>query len=1358
MKSARHLKSMRPVAFVALAVLTILGMAGIATATHELDPRTTDIVDPDIRPNDGGIQAYCDENYPGTTGVTFSTGSATTNSQGELTKTEAGYTLTWVESTDASQVDYDIAVISITEAGSPTEPLPFTLVVAFLGGNDANGYEFVPDEYPLPGADHAELIVDGGNGQNITQFGFCAFTTGEISVEKVTNPNDSTQSFDFTGSWDGGSFSLANGEDISSGRIAPGSYAVEETVPAGWSLDSVVCTSNLDNRGPYEPDAIDLVVGETVTCVFTNIQQGRILVEKQTDPDGSTQLFTFEPSWSDDNFQLSDGQTNDSGYLDPDSYDVSEAPLAGWTQTSATCTSSIAGQNPYTPDSIDLSAGETVTCTFNNRQDAFIIVEKVTDPVDATDEFPFVVDFGDNFSLAGGGSETSDPLTPGTYSVSETVPAGWELTSATCDDGSDPGTISLQAGETVTCTFNNQADANIIVEKQTDPDGSPQEFTFDPSWSDDNFQLSDGQTNDSGDIGPGTYSVSETVPAGWTQTGATCTSSIDGQAPYTPDSIDLSAGETVTCVFTNRQDAFIVVEKETDPDGSTQAFTFSTDYGGDFNLADGESNTSDPLTSGTYSVSESVPDGWTLTSATCDDESDPSSINLGAGETVTCTFTNTQDGSITVVKQTDPDQSEGAFTFDPSWSDDNFDLNDGESRNSGFLTPGTYAVSEIVPAGWDLISETCDDGSDPSSINLGAGETVICTFINQADANIIVEKQTDPDGSPQEFTFDPSWSDDNFQLSDGQTNDSGDLDPGVYSVSEIVPAGWELESVVCSDGSVPGAINLSAGETVTCVFNNQQDANIIVEKQTNPDGSTESFTFDPSWSDDNFQLSDGQTNDSGDLDPGTYSVTETVPAGWDLTSADCTGTNEADAITLAAGETVTCTFTNTQQGRIIVEKQTDPDGSSQLFEFTSSYGPGFSLSDDSTNDSGFLDAGTYSVSETVPTGWELKSVVCTDGSDPSAINLSAGETVTCVFNNQQDANIIVEKQTNPDGSTESFTFDPSWSDDNFQLSDGQTNDSGDLDPGTYSVTETVPAGWDLTSADCTGTNEADAITLAAGETVTCTFTNTQRGMVELLKLNNGVEETSIEWTFTLKGPEVDTSDTTPPALLDFDGAKLIPGETYTVCETGVPAGWSMEWTVDGVVVDPYDPNAGDPDASNDTWCVDITVEPGQTLGITVDNIPPPGGDQRTPGYWKNWNRCSPGNQAATADRNGSVDAGFYLLEDVLPIMVGDLVVEDCDTGRLLLDRRDLSGKNRKRASDAAYYLASHLIAAEANVEAGASTCPEITDAIAAAKTLLVDIEFDGRGQFLGPRYRGEERQDALDLATLLDAYNNGEVC
>ena len=100
-----------------------------------------------------------------------------------------------------------------------------------------------------------------------------------------------------------------------------------------------------------------------------------------------------------------------------------------------------------------------------------------------------------------------------------------------------------------------------------------------------------------------------------------------------------------------------------------------------------------------------------------------------------------------------------------------------------------------------------------------------------------------------------------------------------------MPAGWDLSSAVCSDERRLSSIDLAAGETVTCVFTNPlKRGAIIVQKQTNPDSDPQLFAFTRAMTSDGFSLSDGQSNDSGALLPGTYSVSETVPAGWDLES------------------------------------------------------------------------------------------------------------------------------------------------------------------------------------------------------------------------------------------------------------------------------------------------------------------------------------------------------------------------------------------------------------------------------------------------------------------------------------------
>ena len=93
----------------------------------------------------------------------------------------------------------------------------------------------------------------------------------------------------------------------------------------------------------------------------------------------------------------------------------------------------------------------------------------------------------------------------------------------------------------------------------------------------------------------------------------------------------------------------------------------------------------------------------------------------------------------------------------------------------------------------------------------------------------------------------------------------------------------------------------------------------------------------------------------------------------------------------------------------------------------------------------------------------------------------------------------------------------------------------------------------------------------------------------------------------------------------------------------------------------------------------------------------------------------------------------------------------CEDGVSILDQRDLN-TGKKIASDAAYTLAMHLLAAQLNFAAGATNCQEVQDTALAAEILLDEIDFVGTGKYLRPK--NAEYQDALDLAYLLDEYNN----
>jgi len=300
-------------------------------------------------------------------------------------------------------------------------------------------------------------------------------------------------------------------------------------------------------------------------------------------------------------------------------------------------------------------------------------------------------------------------------------------------------------------------------------------------------------------------------------------------------------------------------------------------------------------------------------------------------------------GGITIHKVTDPspDSTGTSFGYTTSGTGlSGFSLGDGGTKAFSSLAPcatsaDCYAVAETDPtsSGFDFVSLVCttsgtgtsatvDNATRSVSIHLGDNGTVDCTYTNRMRGHILIDKVTDPSGDPTAFTFTPSYNGGaTFNLSDGDpANDSGAIVPGTYSVSESVPAGWTLTSATCSDGSPVTAIVLGAGETVTCTFVNTKLGHIIVDKVTAPAGSTQSFTFTPSYNGGaTFALTDGATpNDSGAIAPGTYSVSEAALSGWTLVSATCSDGSPVTAIVLSAGETVTCTFTNTPLYKLIV--------------------------------------------------------------------------------------------------------------------------------------------------------------------------------------------------------------------------------------------------------------------------------------------------------------------------------------------------------------------------------------------------------------------------------------------------------
>ncbi len=284
------------------------------------------------------------------------------------------------------------------------------------------------------------------------------------------------------------------------------------------------------------------------------------------------------------------------------------------------------------------------------------------------------------------------------------------------------------------------------------------------------------------------------------------------------------------------------------------------------------------------------------------------------------------------------------------------------------VVAGVYTIAELVPNGWALTDSRCLDRtadfgriSDPTMVvNLQPGQIMQCYVENTKFGTISIKKVSR--GGTGTFDFDSDIPDAaDFSVSTTGSNpassDFSNLVPGIYTVSELVPTGWSLTDLTCSgdidqdsiitleNGTV--AIHLDAGEEISCTYENTKHSRIrIVKELTDATGLDRAFDFSSSTLGNNsFTLTTNNGSagrNFGGLLPGIYDFSEVVPSGWQLKNISCTGFTQSaltigsdadfDAgdqgvgVTLAAGENLTCTFTNDPLPTATVSKSTATTG------------------------------------------------------------------------------------------------------------------------------------------------------------------------------------------------------------------------------------------------------------------------------------------------------------------------------------------------------------------------------------------------------------------------------------------------
>lgn len=164
------------------------------------------------------------------------------------------------------------------------------------------------------------------------------------------------------------SFALADGDTPhDSGYVKAGSYSVVEGNVSGWDLSSAVCSDCSD------PANIDLAVGETVRCTFTNLEPNVIVIRKETEPTaGSGFKFTDIIAAADHKFTLDANQSETFLDVQPGTYIITEEdPTSDYHLADIVCGGSFKSEFVDLKQRtviLTMEENQTAHCTFLNKE------------------------------------------------------------------------------------------------------------------------------------------------------------------------------------------------------------------------------------------------------------------------------------------------------------------------------------------------------------------------------------------------------------------------------------------------------------------------------------------------------------------------------------------------------------------------------------------------------------------------------------------------------------------------------------------------------------------------------------------------------------------------------------------------------------------------------------------------------------------------------------------------------------------------------------------------------------------------------------------------------------------------------
>jgi hypothetical protein len=464
---------------------------------------------------------------------------------------------------------------------------------------------------------------------------------------------------------------------------------------------------------------------------------------------------------------------------------------------------------------------------------------------------------------------------------------------------------------------------------------------------------------------------------------------------------------------------------------------------------------------------------------------------LQPNDDVVCRFTNVLKPKIKVVKDVVPNGDLGKFDFTIGGVlDNNSNQGYGDGGETAFKTRdvGPVTISEAAHTGTTLgdyaSTLTCKDAGDnprattpasattSGSVQLNAGDVITCTFTNTKGASLTLVKKFEPsgDGGKVDFTMDgyPNFTNSgngfghngttgaqpvpiNAALNFGELGHSPTVLSNYITTLSCKDAGGADYTFTPGAGNTTGSLTPVAGAAITCTFTNTRKPELKLVKSLVPttDGGKFDFSIEGYTTFTNggngyvnggtteFQkIPIGESIDFSEAGHGTTSLDNyttalecTKEGGGDI-NENANATNTAGAVTAAAGDRITCTFTNTRKPMVNLVKDFIPDTDAGRVDFTIAGHSTFTnggLGYGDGGSTGFKNVATGSIaigelahSSDTNLSEYVSSLSCSDKNGARTVSpnnktsgtitsVVAGDSITCTFVNDHRPKLSINK-------------------------------------------------------------------------------------------------------------------------------------------------------------------------------------------------------------------------------------------------------------------------------------------------------------------------------------------------------------